>query len=174
MMRDISATNYSTTHFFVDTLYRRYYEPQHQAIIPALTPEMIQNEVVQLNVFLSIKNSSQLVNANYEFAFAYTDLPSVHGGSYNFGDLPQSRDHGKFEQAIFTRLIPGQNYTYSPFGGYLNIDTTFTDDQVVAVSYTISKGQTWGGWLGSTDTMVLKLISRDIFPAAVFNRRGIS
>src|SRR5208282_3460352 len=53
----INPQNYSTKHFFVDTLYQKYFASLKQSIIPIYTGQMAQTQIVQINVYMSITNT---------------------------------------------------------------------------------------------------------------------
>lgn len=166
--------NYSTKHFFVDTLYRGYFDALHQTIIPVLTSQMQATQIVQMNVYISTTSLQQLVTGTTSNAKAYIDLGPVQGNSNTYmpSQLPQGGQEtqtGRYEAGIFQRLTPGKDYTYDQYGGYINLIAGYDDlNQVIAVSYTVNgtngATKTYGGLFSNegsntpTDTLILKLV----------------
>jgi len=168
----IYPQNYSTNHFFVDSRYAAYFEQLRSTVgIPILTPDMSKNQIIQVNVYVSITSTASLVNSNFSYAVAYSDLPQLNPNQsgYKPTDLPTTSAQGQFEQGNFLRLTVNKDYTVDQYGGFINLNVSFTDDQVIAVQYVLAGGgtnngpSTWGGFLidstgKTTDTLALKLI----------------
>jgi cell surface protein SprA len=147
--QDLNAEQYSTYYYFIDTLYRNYWAPLHQTLSPELSPEMQDNQIIQLDLCMSVPQSTQNVSKIFK-ARAYTDLPSrLLGQDYpdnvedSLATYPGERYSGNFIQ-----LEPGKDYKFSftdprqLYGGYIVLNTSIPDEQALAVTYTVlGRGQ---------------------------------
>lgn len=163
---DVPPEQYSTNHFFIDTVYEKYYEPLHASTIPTITGEMLQNQILQMDVWVNLTSAIQVnQDANVKYARSYIDLPAIHDtAGYRPTDLANlSAADGRYYNGLFKRLDPNKDYSYDKMGGFINLFTNVTNDQTVAVSYTIAgpnnASQTFGGKIaGIQDTIVLRLV----------------
>jgi hypothetical protein len=143
---DIPSVQYSPNYFFVDTIYRSYWEQLHASINPTITGEVEQNQIIQMDVWQSVAIAPS--NAGiYVKGRAYVALPS-HGPDsvYHPGDvntLDSSRSQGHFEEGYWVRLDPS-DYKYDSFGGYVCLNI-YSSSSAYAVSYTIL-GSPAGNW----------------------------
>ena len=163
----IQPHEYSKNHFFLDTIYTKFYEDLQQSQVPVLTPQIQANQITQLDVYLSSSSYIQTTNkAQYYYVKAYSDLPP-HGLNeiYTEDEIKKlnTSNEGRFKEGIFIQLDPSKDYKYDQYKGYITLLTSFNDDQVIAVSYTIAGednvNKVFGGAIVGNDTMkYLKLI----------------
>jgi hypothetical protein len=155
---------YSINHFFVDTVYRKYFEHLHSSLVVTLSEEIMMTEIVEIDVYLSI-DSLYSGHHYYYPANTYIDLP-VRGSTEKYSQSQidnLSKAKGRFTENIFQLLDPSRDYKYDRFGGYITLLIPFKDSQVIAVAYTII-GETYinksyGGYVAGYDsTLFLKLV----------------
>lgn len=135
--RVLFPAEYSTSYYFVDTLYRAFWQPLHSAITPVITNEIARNKIVEIEVWVSLATNQ--VNPNKRLANAYIDLPPLAAGeSYpaSLDTLTQSNNPGESVSRYFVRLDPTQ-YKWDPYGGYIALNTSVNEDQAIAVAYRI-------------------------------------
>jgi hypothetical protein len=159
---------YSTNHFFLDTLYRKFFESLHRITVPQLTQEMFDNQVIQLEVYVSQLGIPQDTTGLF-IARAYIDLPPHDPGTtYQPDQINElSTDLGRYGWGLFKQLGP-QDFKFAGTDkntGTLTMLTSVAENQVIAVAYTIlgtgGRNETYGtpqGSLNPGDTLVLKLI----------------
>jgi cell surface protein SprA len=175
--RVIYPADYSTSYFFVDTLYRKFFFSLHSSITPSLTQEMAKNKIVEIEVWTSLTVNQS--NPNKRIVNAYIDLPPIaRGQSY-----PSSYDSltlyepGFNESRYFVRLDSTQ-YKWNSYGGYVALNTNINEGQAIAVAYRIENynwqtdsDDEYYGEISSQDTslsnpLILKLIkpATPLFP----------
>jgi len=165
----IFPQNYSTNHFFIDKRYAAYFEQLRSAVVPVLSSDMLANQIIQINVYTTIQNATALVNGNVSVGRAYSDLPPLTAtqNGYRQTDLPPGTAPGTFEPGQFVRLTVNKDYTVDQYGGFINLNVSIADNQVVAVQYVLAgsnnKPETCGGFFvdstgKTTDTLILKLL----------------
>jgi cell surface protein SprA len=157
---------YSQTHFFLDTLYRKFWEPL-RTIVPQISEEMQINKVIQIEVYRSLSGNESYTNQNKVNAIAYVDLPShsINQVGYTPGDLSSVRSGLGYSQAgAWIKLEPGKDFKYNleGFDGHLSILTAYNDQaHAIAVAYKIlgsTESRVFGDSIPGSDTLLLKLI----------------
>jgi len=142
----ISAYQYSTSYFLLDTLYSKFFESQHQASRTGFSysDEEIQNWILTIDVWLTLSPNQS--NSNPVLADAYIDLPG-HQVNESYPDdityLLRS-DSGGFESGRFYKLDHSE-FSLNYSGGYLALNHYIPDDQAIAVSYSILGKDKTGG-----------------------------
>ncbi len=142
--QDIFPQGYSNSYYFIDTVYRKFWAPLHLSASPTIDQEMLENQVVQIDVWASV----QLTTANSQNikkGRAYVNLP-YHDLNGKYNDSVEVNLHtdagGKYE-GNFIKLDAGKDYRFrfdggrQVYGGYLILNTSIPDDQALAVSYTV-------------------------------------
>jgi cell surface protein SprA len=163
--RNMRPTEYSRNHFFVDTLYRKFYDSLKVTRNPQYTQEMDFNRVKDIDVWVSITTGQQQYQARN--AIAYIELPALDSARQRYPDTMRTAppDPGRIESHQFIKLKPTE-YIPHPYEGYVTINTSLTDQQIVAVSYRIEGATTsqsddryFGEFpIDDTSKLVLKLI----------------
>ncbi len=164
----IHPHEYSKNNFFLDTEYIKFFEEIKQSQTLTLTPEIQENQIIQLDVFLSVPSTPQYRQIAKE-AIAYIDLPShLIDERYTDGQINQlSMGNGRYYKGLFIQLDPNKDYKVDQYAGYITLQTSYNDNQVIAVSYTIvgknKINRIYGGHVVGNDTMMyLKLIKPDV------------
>lgn len=169
----IRAYDYSTNHYFLDTLYasqdpslnlfNRYYG--------RATPEIVNTYFVKdIQVWKSI-NIPTPDRSKERFANAYIDLESI-GINETYPDTLRGEIEpipGREEVGRFLLLTPEVDYTLHPETGFITFKTALNDIDIIAVSYRTENGpgssddRVFGEFLtpANTDTsqkLILKLV----------------
>jgi len=138
-VQDIYPHAYSKNYYFIDPIYRNFWEQLHAQVQPLVTQDIDANQILQIDVWQSVntfggQNAGVVVSKK-----AFIDLPPHPiGGSYG----PDVVDHldttssGRYVDAYWVRLDPNKDYKFDRYGGYIVLNT-FNDGQAYAVSYTI-------------------------------------
>ncbi|MBI3189015.1 MAG: cell surface protein SprA, partial [Ignavibacteriales bacterium] len=130
----INPRNYHTGHFFLDTLYRPIFEERHRQIIVSETPLMGAKTISEIEVWVSSQANTQ--GRGERFAKAYINLPPRNSRSELYTILPSDSlsPDDKFGQGYFIKLEPSQ-YKLHEKDGYISLNTTPSENQMVAVAY---------------------------------------
>jgi len=131
--------DYSKNHFFLDTLYMKFFKILKKDQIPQYTADMEINQVVQLDVYISVPASQAEQEGRGIKASAYIDLPS-HAVGEDYSDVQissLSKQTDRYFEGTFVRLDPLKDFKYDQFGGHFTLLTSYNDDQVIAVEYEI-------------------------------------
>ncbi len=157
--------DYSRNHFFLDTLYRSFFEVLRNDQVPQITPDIETNQVIQLDVYISVPAAAAEQEGKGIKGAAYIDLPP-HGidETYSSDDIASlAKQTDRYFEGVFVRLDPNKDFKFDQFGGYLTLLTSFNDDQVVAVEYEIGgidgNSRFFGGKVEGNDSVLfLKLV----------------
>ncbi len=157
---EIQPWNFSTNHFWVDTLYRRYYEPYYQNDPPTVTPEMQQSQIVEIEVWAQYFGSDRYQTRN---GIANIDL-GVRGSGYDSSARNQQEASGRVESALFKLLEKDKDYELVG-DGYLGVVSLsgINDNQTVAVAYRTNDGRQVGEFFrdipsDTTTRIVLRML----------------
>ncbi|MCJ7553108.1 MAG: cell surface protein SprA [Ignavibacteriaceae bacterium] len=170
----IRAYDYSTNHYFLDTLYastipgldlfNRYYGSP--------TPEIDNNYFVKdIQVWKSI-NVINIDKSKERDANAYINLTSIPlNGAYdeNLRNDIENPSPGEEESGRFLLLTPDVDYTLQPETGFITFKTAINEIDIIAVAYRTENGPgndndlIFGEFLTPADTnlskrLILKLI----------------
>jgi hypothetical protein len=136
---NLRAYQYSTNHYFIDTLYSdpklnifgKFYGASPHVGIP-------QYRVVDIEVWKSY-NAIGGDKSKIRYANAYMNLPVLAPGQ-TYDDSRRQKIQavpGQSETGKFIELQPNVDYTYEPNTGYLTFNTQINDEDVIAVAYRI-------------------------------------
>ena len=134
------AWEYSVNHFFLDTLYRKFFEPLKSTISIEgnLTPEILSKQVKDIEVWVS-QPPGQQYDASVRTAVADIDLPGLPAGA-RYDSTLRNREGGGVPGRIvvgpFKRLA-GSEFVVHRYEGYVTINTSLQDQQAVAAAYRI-------------------------------------
>jgi hypothetical protein len=136
---EFRAYEYSTNNFFVDTLYRKTYEPYYQNDPALVTPEL---QVIEEEVW--VQRQGGIPDPQERQGIAFIELPE-RGNGYN-ENLRQEIDiPGRIETGPFVKLDRSK-YELSGDGyiGVISLGANVGDQQIVAVSYRRADGSQFG------------------------------
>ncbi len=157
----IKPYDYAQNHFFLDTVYKGFYDTYFSSTPPAATLEMKPYNVVDLEVYEQVKDAS--VPGQFQ-AVAWADLPPVvQGNRYgdNFRSIPDPPPPtGSAQRGAFRKLELGTGYEYDRQLGTLTI-RSLQQDKLYAVAYRIDRGESFGELSNTRDPAqvgVLKLV----------------
>jgi hypothetical protein len=168
---NLRAYNYSTNHYFLDTLYASPTYHLFSDYFGSATP-IIHDEYRVTNIEVWKSVSTTIINtSNERKANAYINLPAISAG----GSYPQTlRDDtlqipGQVETGRFVLLTQGTDYTLHPETGFISFKTQIQDQDVIAVAYRVENGpgptddSYYGEFLSTakvdtTQRLILKLV----------------
>lgn len=152
--------DYAYNHFWLDTVYIRFYDRYYQNNPPAATPDMEPYNINEIEVYEQVKDVS--VPAQFP-AVAYADLPPVPaGGRYSslLRTPPQTASAGDVQKGSFVRLDPNR-YELDRMLGNITIKSLSTD-KTYAVAYRTGSRGAFGEFSNvrtdTTEVAILKLI----------------
>ncbi|HZY09827.1 MAG TPA: cell surface protein SprA [Bacteroidota bacterium] len=143
---EIFPHQYSKSYYFVDTLYEAFYDILNRSQIPNISqnPQIQQKQIIKIDLWVS--QSGYRIDPSQRQANAYIDLPPRLASASYPSDVEStlSKRTGDLEQGRFIKIDPAQ-YKVNQFGGYVVLNTNVTDDQALAVSYTVVGNDFIGG-----------------------------
>ncbi len=152
--------DYAQNHFFLDTVYKRFYDEYFESTPPAARPEMADYGIVDIEVYEQVKDAS--VPSQFP-AIAYADLPATGpGGRYGapLRQIPPNASSGEVQRGNFRKLNEGTDFTIDRQLGTLTI-RLLQIDKAYAVAYR-TKQAAYGEFSNtrpdSSTTAVLKLV----------------
>lgn len=136
--------------FFIDSTYISNFENFDPQMRPIINTNL---SITQLDVWIT----TDLTDQERRSAWAV-----LNPRKYTAGDSLPSRDiEGQVESGYFKRLVYKEDYDYDEYRGFFWINPN-ADQNVIAVAYATSAGDTVGniftGDTTQTDTLLLKLI----------------
>ncbi len=170
----IRALDYSTNHFFLDTIYRNIFETVYSTISAQLPINMIQYEVVEIEVWKTRQGS--ILQPGEKEGVAFINLPPIFPQQqYPESYREASSISGEIEKARWIKLLPS-DYKLNRRAGYISISTSLQDDQALAVAFrTVGLGGSpdddfmFGEFAGgdtSSRPIILKLVRpRNLMPS---------
>ncbi len=172
---NLHAYDFSTNHFFIDTNYIHEYEDYYQS--NRVNIDDLTLIITDYEVYESVFNPAG--NPNVRSCVAVMDLKSnnkSNGDYYNSLrnksiDNPIAATPGKVEYGNFIKLDNSQ-FTIDKNTGVLTLNSSYSDEQVIAVVYRTQGDSTYGTFsyadTSSNDRLVLKLVK----PANLKNPGG--
>ncbi len=163
---NIPVWDYSTNHYFLDTLYRSIFDVAYATLTPQLPINMLQFQIIDIEVWKTRQVS--LFQAGQKEGVAFIDLPTIgQTGQYHDSLRNASSIPGQIERGTWIKLQPNE-YKYNSIAGFISISTGLQPDQALAVSFR-TQGSTsspnddliYGEFAGSDTSsrpMVLKLV----------------
>lgn len=162
--REIRPYDYSKNHFFLDTLYRRFYDQLNATQILQPTPEIEQYKIKDIEVWVSITSNQQQNQAKN--AIVHIDLPPLDSARQSYPDSLRNASPvpGRIDRHQFIKLNPNE-YIRHDYEGYITINTSLLDQQIVGVAYRIEGATTaqdddryFGELQSDSSTIVLKML----------------
>jgi len=131
---ELRAYQYSTSHFFLDTLYRRLFSDYYDNFVPKIDPT---RRVVDIEVWVTWLG---VVDPDARDAVAYITLgPRPQQGYPDSLRNTTESVSGLVEQGRFVKLKRDQ-YTLHPEIGYITLNTNVQPEQAIAVAYRVENG----------------------------------
>ncbi|HEV8537584.1 MAG TPA: cell surface protein SprA, partial [Bacteroidota bacterium] len=166
---DILPQSFSPYYYFIDTLYRGYWETLHQSLSPTITQQIDGNRVISIDVYVSTtttNDAEKFVRAN-----AYSFVPPrlfSEGFPADAESTSSALSTYKIEpSASFKKLEQGKDYIFNTSnprqtnGGYIILNQDVRN-QALAVAYTVADGRKFGSATISDTTLngnlMLKLL----------------
>lgn len=163
----IRAFEYSTNHYFLDTLYRSIFEITHSGLNIQLPINLAQFNVVEIEVWKTRQGA--VYQAGQKEAVAIVDLPPILAGNAYADSLRELNSiSGIIERGTWIKLQPNE-YKLNDQSGYISLNTSLQADQALAVAFRtqgptgaidddILFGEFSGLDTSSTKPLILKLI----------------
>lgn len=163
---EIRAFEYSTNHYFFDTLYRNIFETLFSELNAQLPFNYLQYQIVEIEVWKSRQGS--IFQTGQKEGVALINLPPINSNQKYPDSLRElSGISGSIERGTWVKLQSNE-YKYNPQAGYISIATSLQNDQALAVAFR-TQGPTgssdddliFGEFAGSDTSsrpMILKLI----------------
>ncbi len=131
---ELRAYQYSTSHYFLDTLYRSHFSDFYNFFVPRIDPAL---QVVDIEVWVTRLGQE---DPNERDVAAFVDLGPRPPDGY-----PASRRNvqesvpGQTEVGRFVKL-GRDRYTLHPQTGYITLNTNVQNEQAIAVAYRTENG----------------------------------
>jgi cell surface protein SprA len=166
------AYEYSTNHYFLDTIYAspalNIFNDYYGNPTPIVRPDL---QVVDIQVWKSI-NQITSDRSKERDANVFIDLPPIlPGQSYNesYRDSNQIPIEGRISVGRFLLLTPDVDYTLHPETGFITLKTSVNEQDIIAVAFRQERGTgtdddaIYGEFLAPSDTnttrrMILKMV----------------
>ena len=101
-MTDLYASQYARNYYFVDTVYRRFWEQYHASPNPTLTPDMNANVITRLDLWMSVSPlNSKAIGQAVEMK-AFLNLPS-----HNIGEQYSPGFAAGLDTTVLGEYCPG-------------------------------------------------------------------
>lgn len=167
----ISPEKYSQSYYFVDTIYRDYWDDLHSSEITSISEGVFRNELVQVDVWRSVSQVTPQTQQLAREAFAHTHIGERPAGGYD-PDIDSSLARqgllvdGNYYTGYFIRLDPQKDYDVDTRAGTIRLESV-QDIDAIAVSYRTVSGVLYGG---DDTTSGGKLILKLIKPKNLWNQ----
>jgi len=153
----IYPTGYSRSYYFVDTLYADFWENLHSSEVASIPAAVLDNEIVDIDVWRSISNYSASTQQFSREVYAHTDIGERGAGYPPTIDETLGSDASKSSSGYFVRLDPQKDYDVDTRSGVIRLES-IQDEDAIAVSYRTVSGKRYGGDSTSSGKLILKLI----------------
>ena len=157
----IRPYEYAQNHFWLDTIYKSFYDDYYANTPPAATPRMANFKITDIEVYEQVTDGS---TPSQFSAVAYADLVPIQAGSRYDNALRNpttSAGSGVVQRGSFVRLELGRGFLYNEQLGTLTI-RSLQRDKIYAVAYRTADGKAHGELSNtrpdSNTVAVLKLI----------------
>lgn len=159
----LHAYQFSTNHFFIDSMYIGGYETYYQSTGNTYSQSQY---VTDYEVYIS--QPSTAPNSNLRQGYAVMNLPQYNtpSGKAFYDSLRNvtsfNQTSWKIESGRFEKLDPSQ-FSIDPKTGVLTLNTSFQANQIVAIAFSTTGGQIYGTF-SSTDTSSRPIVLNMIVP----------
>ena len=151
---------YARDHFFIDTVYRSLYEQAFTQRPLVVNPQV---QILDIEVWVSsLESIPDPLNDRDGVAFISTDsvIQYQNSPAARAGDIPASE--GEVEIARFKKLIQNVDYVLNPSLGYITLNRSLQQAQIVAVAFSLQGGDI--GTFEAKDTSDLPLVLKLVRP----------
>ncbi len=157
---ELRAYQYATNHFFIDTLYRRTFNPFYGSAVPQVTEAL---RVMDIEVWVTRPGSIE--SPDEREVVSDINLPAMPtSGKYDEKYQTLDQEPGKIEVGRFIRLKSDQ-YILHPETGFITLNTSIAQNQVIAVAYKTKNGQTFGTFSSAIDTLQKRVVLKLVKPS---------
>jgi cell surface protein SprA len=152
--------DYAQNHFWIDTVYKGFYDTYFKNSPPAATGAMARYNVIDIEVYEQVKDGS--IPSQFK-AIAYADLPRIDPGSRYPETLrvpPANASSGEVQRGSFRRLNQGTDFEIDRQLGTLTI-RLLQVDRTYAIAYRTATdvyGEFSNTRADSTQDAILKLV----------------
>lgn len=155
----IKPYEYAQNHFWLDTVYTRFWDEYYASPVPTATPDMQPYSITDIEVYEQVKDAS--IPAQIQ-AVAIDTLPAITANQryapvYRYPSVTVS---GSVQLGAFRRLDAGSGYDVDRLLGTVTI-RSLQQDKMYAVAYRTQDGHSYGELStarSDTSRTVLKLI----------------
>ncbi|MDH4069369.1 MAG: cell surface protein SprA [Ignavibacteria bacterium] len=161
----IPAYRYAQNHFFVDTLYRQFYEDYYTNDIPITNAA---TQIIETEVWVQLLGNDQNQIALSRQGISFVSLDPRPGAGYADSLRGLEEIPGLIETARFIKLEPNIDYEMTGDGylGVISFNVSIQDNQVVGIAYRTIEGNQYGEFardlgldsIGIATTLVLKMV----------------
>lgn len=155
----IKPYEYAQNHFFLDTIYKRFYDDYFASTPPTATPNMEPFNVQDLEVYEQVKDAS--IPGQFQ-AIAWADLPALPPSTRydnTFRTVPTTPPPpaGTVQRGAFKKLNLGTDYEYDRQLGTLTI-RSLQQDKMYAIAYRTRGGDNFGEMSNTRDTLAIAVL----------------
>ncbi|MFA7361065.1 MAG: hypothetical protein WC139_08520 [Candidatus Kapaibacterium sp.] len=155
------AWDYSETHYFVDTLYRRSFTEYYR---DTMTTYLISNSIIESPTQpLEVWVQCEVTNANKRFCVGKVMLGERPPQGYDSSVTNPENITGEKFAGYFRKLVPSEFY-HNNLAGFIGLNISVPENYHVGVVYRNYSNQMYGkGYMESlpADTIILKLVKVD-------------
>ncbi|HEY9187458.1 MAG TPA: cell surface protein SprA [Ignavibacteria bacterium] len=157
---ELRAFQYSTNHFFLDTLYRRTFRPYYGNPVPQINENL---RVVDIEVWVTRPGSIE--SPDEREVIADINLPELPpNGKYDNSYQTKEQIPGTVEVGRFIRLKSDQ-FILHPETGFITLTTSLSQNQVIAVAYKTQNGKVYGTFSNAIDTLQKRVVLKLVKPS---------
>lgn len=166
----INVFNYSTNHYFIDTLYRRSFLEKYNSTTSSYSTFVIQNRIISDETSLEVWVQAPQTETNKRFAVTHIDLPQLPPTGYDTSYYNIQEIQGVRYASFFRKLTKDLDYEIDEDAGFITLKTNIPQNYAVAITYRTQSGSTFGtpGFsVQSSDTLILKLVKSNIIDPVI-------
>ena len=154
------AWDYSETHYFLDTLYRRSFTEYYR---DTMTTYLISNSIIESTQPLEVWVQCDVTNADKRFCVGKVMLGERPSQGYDTSVTNPEIIMGEKFAGYFRKLSPSEFY-HNNLAGFIGLNISIPENYHVGVVYRNNSNQMFGkGFIESltADTIILKLVKVD-------------
>lgn len=156
----LNVWDYSESHYFVDTLYRRSFTEYYR---DTMTTYLISNSIIESTQPLEVWVQCDVTNADKRFCVGKVMLGERPPQGYDTSVTNPENITGEKFAGYFRRLVPSEFY-HNNLAGFIGLNISVPENYHVGVVYRNYSNQMFGkGFIESlpADTIILKLVKVD-------------
>ncbi len=168
---EIRPYEYATNHFFVDTLYRQFYEQYYYSNEQPLVNSSTQ--ILEEEVW--VQKLSNVIEGTERDGVAYITLPQRGTGYDSTQRYPQNFPSGQIERGRFVRLNRDQyDLDGNGYLGVVSLNTNVQDASIIAIAYRTQQTGQFGEFSRDVDTLGNRPLILKMLKPASLNTAGPS